>query len=1163
MSTIQKNNIVSLYINSADRDDIKDSTTDFTISLRKSLRNISSLNVSNVIIPKNNTNININNNAIIGSINIDGILTPFSVELTTGNYTETSIATELQVKLNSNVITIIFGFAWTVVYNTVTRVIDINLSYAPGTTLNNWGVVILYTPLVDVLGIGSAQTTPRSFLTSLSNTLKITTGRAPTIINHLSYNITSKTLTDSIDTSYMQSLGRSFNVTPTNDTLTFDIDQTITNQDYSIPPGDNSLANFRHGKSVSISGNGNIIVTVGNFDDNTGALVFTRTLIGGVWTQITTPVVPSGFVKGITGKQSVSISSDGGTMVIGRSDDNSNMGAVWVFVRNGTEWTQQDKLVGVGQIGTYIVRGESVSLSSDGNTLAVGGTGDDSFMGATWIFTRSGVTWTQQDKLVGVGQIGTIIKQGESVALSSDGNTLAVGGMDDDSYMGATWIFTRSGVTWAQQDKLVGVGQIGTYIRQGSSVALSSDGNTLAVGGIGDDSYMGATWIFTRSGVTWAQQDKLVGVSTSTVSTQGESVSLSSDGNTLAVGGSSDDSYMGATWIFTRSGTIWAQQGVKLVGVGQIGALIWQGTSVALSSSGDVLVAGGPNDDNTTVAITIGALWVFERAVTLWSQTGDKLVGTGLVGPVQQGWSVEMSNDGNTMAVGGTYDGAGAGAVWVYVRTNLIWTQQDKLVGVGQIGTIIGQGTSVALSSDGNTLAVGGPGDNSNMGATWIFTRSGTIWTQQDKLVGVGQIGTYIRQGSSVALSSDGNTLAVGGIGDDSYMGATWIFTRSGTIWTQQDKLVGFGQTGGTYIRQGESVALSSDGNTLAVGGTGDDSFMGATWIFTRSGVTWTQQDKLVGVSTSAVSDQGESVALSSDGNTLAVGGTGDDSFMGATWIFTRSGTIWAQQGVKLVGVSTSAISNQGESVALSSDGNTLAVGGPLDISGTGATWIFTRSGTIWAPQGVKLVGTGFVGSSKQGTSVSLSGDGTNVAIGGPGNNNQIGKVWWTVLSGTYSYSLSVSLFNKAYTVFDIINELTTKLVLTPTITIVPVFDGTNTITLTMSTTGNIVAVFSVNLSSTFDAASWTSSIKALVQPSVSMDMTINNNIIKTVASHIDNKDNVTVDTSQSLIFRKYQAGFTLDVDEPIDIQLRDERDRIIDLNGANWIMTVFATIHS
>jgi hypothetical protein len=219
------------------------------------------------------------------------------------------------------------------------------------------------------------------------------------------------------------------------------------------------------------------------------------------------------------------------------------------------------------------------------------------------------------------------------------------------------------------------------------------------------------------------------------------------------------------------------------------------------------------------------------------------------------------------------------------------FTQQgNKLVGSGASGAAQ-QGTSIALSADGNTAIVGGGNDNSNAGAAWVFTRSGGTWTQQGlKLVGSGASGAA-GQGQSVALSADGNTAIVGGLGDNSSAGAAWVFTRSGGVWTQQGgKLTGSGAS--VAAAQGQSVALSADGNTVILGGPFDNSFAGAAWVFTRSGSTWTQQGgKLVGsgaVNSPDPAEQGFSIALSADGNTAILGGAGDNSGAGAVWVFSQ-----------------------------------------------------------------------------------------------------------------------------------------------------------------------------------------------------------------------------------------------------------------------------------
>jgi len=393
--------------------------------------------------------------------------------------------------------------------------------------------------------------------------------------------------------------------------------------------------------------------------------------------------------------------------------------------------------------------------------------------------------------------------------------------------------------------------------------------------------------------------------------------------------------------------------------------------------------------------VIVGMLILAHAAAAQFTQQGGKLVGTGAVGTARQARSVAISADGNTAIVGGYLDNSYAGATWVYTRSGGVWSQQgSKLVGNDTIGTNVQQGYSVAISSDGNTAIVGGYLDNSSVGAAWVYTRSGGVWSQQgSKLVGTGVVGTAW-QGTSVAIAADGNTAIVGGFFDNSQAGAVWVYTRSGGVWSQQgSKLVGTGAVGAAW--QGRSVAISADGNTAFVGGPSDNSSAGAVWVYTRSGGVWSQQgSKLVGTGAVGAAGQGGSVTISADGNTAIVGGYNDNSGAGAAWVYTRSGGVWTQQGSKLVGAGAVGASWQGNSVAISADGNTAFVGGPGDNSLAGAAWVYTRSGGVWSQQGTKLVGTGAVGAAWQGGSVAISGDGTTAIVGGPIDNSFAGAAW-------------------------------------------------------------------------------------------------------------------------------------------------------------------------
>jgi len=720
-------------------------------------------------------------------------------------------------------------------------------------------------------------------------------------------------------------------------------------------------------KLPSLIGNICIPVYSGNsiaFRSNTIAIgygvpvtcgVYISTVSGNTWTPQGIKLTGTGNVGNARQGNSVALSSCGNTLAVGGPDDNTCIGATWIFTRSGNTWTQQgSKLVGNSVSGTSR-QGNSVALSSCGNTLAVGGPNDNTNIGATWIFTRSGNTWTQQgSKLVGNSVCGTS-RQGNSVSLGSCGNTLAVGGSSDNTCMGATWIFTRSGNTWTQQgSKLVGNGVSGIS-RQGSSVALSSCGNTLAVGGTGDNSCIGATWIFTRSGNTWTQQcSKLVGNSVCGTSRQGSSVALSLCGNKVAIGGPNGARFFnyGAVWVFARSGNTWTQQGNKVtlpsgVCIQYISTL---GTSVSFGNCGNVIVSSAPTNYNPSFT-TVALVRQFGLCGNTWTKQGTGPKISGNIKATFLGQALSVSSCGNTMVIASPYTTPPCACfpgAWVFTRSGNTWTQQTcKLMGIPKMSGGTACLISTSMSANGNLFVMGCGRTSCYRGSAFVFAKCGNTWAQQGcKLVGSNVACSYF--GTNVSLCSLGDTLAVSeGSGSISPSCGAWIFTRSGNIWTKQgSKLIGTGNVGRPG---GRGVALSADGNTMAVGGIGDNSCIGATWIFTRSGNTWTQQgSKLVGTGYSGTSRQGFSVALSADGNDLVVGGpydnTSSSSQAGANWRFTRSGNTWTQQGSKLVGSGANAAAYgawQGIYTAISGNGGTIVTSGSYESCVKGAVWTF------------------------------------------------------------------------------------------------------------------------------------------------------------------------------------------------------------------------------
>jgi hypothetical protein len=382
----------------------------------------------------------------------------------------------------------------------------------------------------------------------------------------------------------------------------------------------------------------------------------------------------------------------------------------------------------------------------------------------------------------------------------------------------------------------------------------------------------------------------------------------------------------------TATGVPTRQQGLKLVGTGAVGAALQAGSDI--SADGNTVIASGGGDQGNT-----GAVWVFTRSGGVWTQQGSKLVGTGAVGAASQGYGANCNADCNTILSGGADDDAQAGAAWIFTRNEGVWSQQgSKLVGTGAVGAAM-QGWGV-LSADGNTALIGGAADNGNVGATWAFTRSDGVWTQQgSKFIGSGAVGAALQ--CVVAVSADGNTALIGGPGDDGNKGAAWIFTRSGGVWTQQgSKLVGSGAVGAAF--QGNLGALSADGNTALVSGQDDNGNVGATWVFTRSGGVWTQQGaKLVGSGNIGASGQGNGLSLTADGNVAMISGPADNTNVGAVWVFTRSGGVWTQYGSKLQ--PTDLVGAPFVYGGISLDGTAAVFGGLFDNGNIGATWIFTQ----------------------------------------------------------------------------------------------------------------------------------------------------------------------------------------------------------------------------
>jgi uncharacterized protein YjbI with pentapeptide repeats len=364
------------------------------------------------------------------------------------------------------------------------------------------------------------------------------------------------------------------------------------------------------------------------------------------------------------------------------------------------------------------------------------------------------------------------------------------------------------------------------------------------------------------------------------------------------------------------------------------------GLAIAVSADGNTALIGGPGDDNVR-----GAAWVFTRSGSTWAQQGPKLTANGESGPGLFGGRVALSADGNTALIGAPDNdnspgnpGPPTGAAWVFTRSGSTWTQGPKLTAAAKSSF----GSSVALSGDGNTALIGAPEDNDGAGTAWVFTNSATTpWAQQGSaLTGAGESSGQTRFGESVALSGDGLTALIGGPADNVSTGAAWAFTRApGSTWNEDGpKLTASDESGRGKF--GASVALSGDGHTALIGADNDGT-NGAAWIFTRGGFFRQRGPKLVPTDASGQGAEfGTSVALSTDAGTAMIGGSDDNRGVGAAWMFAvGSGAV---QVAKLTPTDASGPDPFfGSSVAVSSDGSTALVGADNDNVGVGAAYAF------------------------------------------------------------------------------------------------------------------------------------------------------------------------------------------------------------------------------
>ncbi|MEM1221841.1 MAG: FG-GAP repeat protein [Verrucomicrobiota bacterium] len=756
------------------------------------------------------------------------------------------------------------------------------------------------------------------------------------------------------------------------------IDPLVASLEEKLGPevtGDGSR-NDHLGLSLSIWGDTALVGSVWDDDngvDSGSAYVFVRS--GAIWSLEQKLRADDGEANDRFGF-SVSISGD--TALIGARDDDNrgiNSGSAYIFVRDGMSWSQQQKITADDR-RAFDQFGYSVSISGD--TALIGAyldddEGEDS--GSAYIFERSGTTWSQEQKLTADdGAPGDTF--GRSVSISGD--TALIGTDQDDdggSASGSAYVFVRDGASWSQQQKLTADdGAAGD--RFGYSVSISGD--TVLIGAYldndnGEDS--GSAYVFVRDGMSWSEQQKLIADDGAAEDQFGLSVSVSED--IALIGAPRDDdmgSMSGNAYVFVRSGTSWSEEQKLTADDNAAGDRF--GSAVSVFE--DTALIGAPRDDDGHS--DAGSASIFVRTGADWTQQQKLTAGDGAAED-RFGYSVSIDGDTALIGVAGDNDmGTGSGSAYVFVRSGTTWTQESKLT---SDDSAAGDRFGASVSISGNTALIGADLDDDIVdasGSAYVFVRTGTVWTQEQKLTADDDAASGDFFGFSVSVSAD--TALIGAPEDDddgSRSGSVYVFLRSGTSWSEQQKLTAGDADNGDFF--GESVSIDGDIALIGAPGNNNDDDdeerdFGSAYIFVRNGTSWTQEQRILADNGESSDNFGRSVSLS--GNTALIGATGGNGLSdgtGSAYVFVRDGTNWNLLQ-ELIASDGARGDGFGRSVSIS--GNLAVIGADFESGDAdeffGSAYVFRRNGVNWS-QEQKLTADNRAPRDFFGRSVSISGD--------------------------------------------------------------------------------------------------------------------------------------------------------------------------------------------
>jgi hypothetical protein len=406
--------------------------------------------------------------------------------------------------------------------------------------------------------------------------------------------------------------------------------------------------------------------------------------------------------------------------------------------QRGSDITGKANLEGIGN---------SSSLSQDGKVLAIGAASANSLNGLARVYEWSGSAWAQKGADL-KGATGTQDQLGFSVSLDSSGKTLAVGAPYADasfgqySNSGYVKIYSWSGSAWVQKGSTLAAAASGENC--GYSLSLSNDGNTLAIGAAGSaggGTSRGQTRIYTWSGTAWVQKGSNIN-GEEDLSAAGNSVSLDGSGNYVAIGAplnggsSGTNSSAGQVRVYKWSGTAWAQLGSDIDGDAADDIF---GNSVCISKNGKRLIAGAPRD----FMGGYGYAKIYDWSGSAWVQKGSNI--TSAIDGDEFGYNVSISGSGDYIAAGARNGATGneKGRAEVYSWSGLAWQLQGSAVKGKENDDKTGH--SLSLNYDGTVFVVTSPnynGSGTALGNVQVYRFTGAC-TPTNSTTTVSACGTY------------------------------------------------------------------------------------------------------------------------------------------------------------------------------------------------------------------------------------------------------------------------------------------------------------------------------------------------------------------------------------------------------------------------------------